>query len=123
MAIVSDKARRVLEVAFANKAVRDEIVNILVNSSSIADLQIVSADLAALEADVLAISGSHIIVAQFLATTADDSTDFAAILAGDMIVHYLAADGSTEFAAVTLDETNPLGNAVIGDLYIAYRAV
>lgn len=58
-----------------------------------------------------------VIVAAHVSTT----TDFAALVIGDLVVHIPATAGSASFSKVIAKGTLPAA-AVVGDLYIAVRS-
>lgn len=65
--------------------------------------------------------GSHYVAAMIVATSTSQTTDFAALKAGDKVVVVPAAAGNSHFVTVATDGN--LGEAaVIGSLYIAHRA-
>lgn len=53
-------------------------------------------------------------------TTADTTTDFGAVLVGDLIVHIPVAAGNARFGISVTDGTSPFA-AAVGDLYIIIR--
>jgi len=76
-----------------------------------------AAAIAAIEANL-----SHYVVLAVVATTADATTDFNTLEVGDLVIHIPASAGNSEFAETASAGTNPLGNAVVSDLYVALRA-
>lgn len=53
-------------------------------------------------------------------TTADTTTDFGAVVVGDLIVHIPVVAGNARFGIVVTDGTSPFA-AAVGDLYIIIR--
>jgi hypothetical protein len=93
--ILSDKSKRVLEVALANRNAKNE---------------------------VLAALGSHAVVMAAVATSTSTTTDFGAVKVGDWLIRIKAgATGGALFDVVVADGTAPAA-AVVGDLYVALRA-
>lgn len=94
--ILSTKTKRVLEVALANRAAKNEVLGAL---------------------------GSHAVAAVVIATSTSQTTDFGALKAGDIVVRVKAgATGGALFDTVLVDGTNPSA-AVVGDLYVALRSI
>jgi hypothetical protein len=59
-------------------------------------------------------------VKKVVATTADTTTDFGNVNAGDFVVHIPATPGNAEFGIAPSAGTSPF-TAVVGDLYITFR--
>jgi len=59
-------------------------------------------------------------VKKVVATTADTTTDFSNVVAGDFVVHIPATPGNAEFGVAPANGTSPF-TAVVGDLYISFR--
>lgn len=94
--ILSDKSKRVIEVALANRAAKNELVSAL---------------------------GSHTVVMAKLATSTSTTTDFGALKVGDWLIRVKAgATGGALFDVCVADGTAPAA-AVVGDLYVALRAM
>ncbi len=62
------------------------------------------------------------IPAAIVAAHTSSTTDFAALLAKDLVVHIPATAGNASFSTVATAGTLPTA-AVVGDLYIVLRAV
>jgi hypothetical protein len=60
--------------------------------------------------------------AAIIATHADATTDFAALMVGDIVLHIPATAGNTSFGVVATAGTAPAA-AVVGDLYLVHRPV
>lgn len=66
--------------------------------------------------------GSHSVSAAIVATSTSQTVDFGALQVGDKVIHIPATAGNSNFRSITTAGT--LGAAaVIGDLYVALRAV
>jgi len=61
------------------------------------------------------------IPAMIIAAHTSTTTDFGALLAGDIVVHVPASAGNTIFYQVATNGTLPAA-AVVGDLYIVHRS-
>lgn len=59
-------------------------------------------------------------VKKVVATTANTTTDFSNVVAGDFVVHIPATPGNAEFGVAPGNGTSPFP-AVVGDLYISFR--
>lgn len=71
---------------------------------------------------LIAALGSHSIAAAIVATSTSQTTDFGALAVDDLVVHIPATPGNAGF--VTVATAGDLGTAaVVGDLYVALRAV
>ena len=95
MGILSEKAKRVLEVALANRSVKAEVVSAF---------------------------GSHAIAAAIVATSASATVDFADLIVGDLVIAIPALSGGSMFEVVVAPATKP-SSAVIGSLYLVLRAL
>lgn len=93
--ILTSKSKRILEVALANRTAKNELVSSL---------------------------GSHAVAAVVVATSTSQTTDFAALKVGDIVVRIKAGAGGALFDTVLVDGTHPSA-AVVGDLYVALRSV
>ena len=71
---------------------------------------------------LLAAIGGWSTPAAIVATSTSTTTNFAALLPGDLVVHIPATAGTTSFETVVTAGTKPSA-AVVGDLYLVHRAV
>jgi hypothetical protein len=94
MAILSSKTKRILEVALANRSAKNEMLGAI---------------------------GSHAIAMCKEATSTSQTVDFADVKAGDILIQIEAA--GTVLFDVVVDDGEAPNAAVVGDLYIAIRAV
>lgn len=87
--------RKVLEKGLANKRAATDLINQM---------------------------GSHFIAAMITATAVSQTTDFAALAAGDLVIMIPATAGNADFIG-PIATAGDLGQAaVIGNLYMAFRA-
>lgn len=103
MALSNDTVRRLM-IALASKPAGNEVASAMNNAIN--------------QNAQSAWSMAAVIVATSVSTT----VDFAALKVGDKLVHIPAAAGNSAFESVATAGTKPSA-AVIGDLYIALRAV
>jgi hypothetical protein len=71
---------------------------------------------------LIAALGAFSIPAAIIATSTSTTTDFGALAVGDLLVHIPAVAGNADFETVAAAGTKPSA-AVVGDLYVALRAV
>ncbi len=103
---LSAKAKKVLEVALANKAAAKEMTD----------------EGAKQDADILKAMPSHKVVMVIVATAASTTTDFGDLLVGDLVMKLPATPGAVTGGACTVDGTSPVTPA-IGDAVVVMRAV
>jgi len=60
--------------------------------------------------------------AAIVAAHTSATTDFGALLVGDLVIHVPATAGNAQFGAVVTAGTLPFASAVVGDLYVVLRA-
>jgi len=101
--VSSDTAKRLVE-SLTSPAAGNEILNIL-NKSAQGQSQ-----------------ASWSIPAAIVAAHTSTTTDFAALAVGDLLIHIPAVAGNAVFETVATAGTKPSA-AVVGDLYIALRAI
>jgi len=92
---LSSKFKKILEVAFASKPAKDELI------SALGGLKIQKA---------------------IVATSVSTTVDFAELKVGDLIVAIPAVAGDSMFEVCVTAKTKPSA-AVVGDLYLVLRAV
>ena len=73
-------------------------------------------------ADLINQMGSHFIAAMIVATSTSQTVDFGALAVGDLVVMIPATAGNADFIGPIATAGNLGQAAVIGNLYMAFRA-
>lgn len=103
MAISLDTQKRMAE-ALTLESAGNEVVNVLQNAQALSSQSQWSCPLAV------------------VATNVSTTVNFAALQVGDFLIHIPAVAGNAQFGSVATAGTAPFA-AVVGDLYVALRAV